>query len=128
SKQISALSNSSILRMIAQLESLICNCTSQDTLKTNPNNHSVREIIPENTLDEIKEVKNDNRKLPPDIYKKQTISKTEESKAKSNLQEKSKTPNSKNIKKNNIRTKTPRNPSLYTKWVPVIKETKPMHA
>ena len=76
------------------------------TLKTNLNDKGVRKILPQDTLNKIRVILEDNPTIPPDIQQ-------------------TKTPVSKIIKKNKLRTKTPINPFLYTKWVLVIKETNP---
>src|SRR5262249_23668171 len=74
------------------------------TLGTNPSNKGVRKILPQDTLNKIRVHLADNHAKPPNIQQTET-------------------PASKNIKKNKFKTKTPINPFLYTKWVPVIKET-----
>src|SRR5262249_42095943 len=75
-------------------------------LKTDPSDKGVRKILPQDTLNKIRVILEDNPTIHPNIQQ-------------------TKTPISKIIKKNKLRIKTPINLFLYIKWVPVIKETNP---
>src|SRR5262249_15192560 len=119
-----------VLKMNNDALKLIFSSDNKSTISEQPivnlvkeTKSGVRKILPQDTVNKIKEILKDNHTMPPDIHKQQTKTQTEEEERQSNLQEESSTPIPKNIKKNTIRTKKPINPFLYTKWVPMIKET-----
>src|SRR5262249_345598 len=85
-----------------------------------------RKILPQDTLNKIREILQDNPITPLEIHKQQTKTRIKESKGTTKTLEGSKISIPKSIEKNNRRTETPINPYLNTKWAPVTKENKPL--
>src|SRR5262249_26363031 len=81
-----------------------------------------RKILPQGTLNKIREILQDNPITPPKIHKQQTKTQIKESKGTTKTLEGSKKSIPKSIKKNNRSTERPINPNLNTKWVPVPKK------
>src|SRR5262249_53673324 len=84
----------------------------------------VRQLLQPDNVNKTGVTTEENHTKPPDIQ--QTKTRIEESEGTPKTLEGSKTSIPKSIKKNNRRTEIPINSFIYTKWVPVTKENKPL--